>query len=318
MTTQTTAGVAPLGRPRKMILQRIWEERWAYLFIAPPVIGFLVFLAYPALFALYSSFFQFNHFTFEPLAHPLDNYARAIKDPTLHRSFLNVLEMFVISFAGGQILSLLLAVLMHNLRRLEGVFRTLYYIPIVTSVVVVSTIFRWLLRNDAAGIANLVLKTLTGLGPIRWLWEEWLVIPAISLVSIWTGVGGSIIVWTAGLKGIPLELYEAATIDGATRWQQFWKVTLPMLKPIVMYQAVLGFIGGMKAFALNFTMTGGGYQSPGGPGIASMTPVLMVYLYGFGRLHMGYASAVAYILSFAILLISILQFRLFGSAETYD
>jgi multiple sugar transport system permease protein len=312
VTQTTTAGAASLGRPEKTLLRRIWEERWAYLFIAPPVLGFLIFFAYPAVFAFYSSFFKFNHFNFEPLAHPLDNYARAIKDPTLHRSFVNVIEMFFISFVGCQVISLFLAILIGSLKRLEGVFRTIYYIPIVTSVVVVSTLFRWFLRSDAAGIANLVLKGLTGLGPVRWLWEEWMVIPALSMVSIWTGVGGSIIVWTAGLKGIPHELYEAATIDGANRWQQFWKVTLPMLKPVVMYQAVLGFIGGMKAFGLNFTMTNGG------PGVASMTPVLMVYQYGFGRLHMGYASAVAYVLSVAILLISILQFKLFGNSELYD
>ena len=91
-----------------------------------------------------------------------------------------------------------------------------------------------------------------------------------------------------------------------------------MLKPIAMYQAILGFIGGMKAFALNFTMTGGGYELPGGPGNASMTPVLMVYQYGFNRFQMGYASAVAYVLSSVILLISILQFRLFGSPDLYD
>jgi multiple sugar transport system permease protein len=327
---ERTSDAAPVvnagARPRPPIrerrsvglMQRIWAGRWMYLFVAPPVLGFIIFFAYPAVFAFYSSFFKFNNFKFNPLPTPWDNYARAIRDATLHRSFVNVLEMFAISFTLGQLASLLVAVFLNFLKQFVGFFRTIYYLPMVTSVVIVSTLFRWILRNDAAGIANVALKSLTGLGPIRWLWEEWLVIPAISMVSVWISVGGSVIIWTAGLKGVPKEIYEAATIDGANRWRQFWGVTLPLLKPVAMYQAVLGFIGGMKAFALNFTMTGGGYESPGGPGNASMTPVLMVYQYGFKRLQMGYASAVAYILSIVILLISILQFRLFGSPELYD
>jgi multiple sugar transport system permease protein len=289
-----------------------------YLFIAPPVLAYLVFFAYPAVFAFYSSFWKFNNFAFTPLPNPLDNYVRALKDEILHKSFLNVMELFVLSFFAGQLLSLSVAVLLNGLKRLVGAFRTIYYLPMVTSVMIVSTLFKWFLRNDAAGIANIVLKWSTGLGPIRWLWEEWLVIPSIALVSVWLGMGGSVIIWTAGLKGVPKEIYEAATIDGANRWRQFWSVTLPLLKPIAMYQAVLGFIGGMKAFALNFTISGGGGLAPGGPNYASMTPVLIVYNYGFLRLQMGYASAVAYVLSAVILVFAILQFRFFGNPELYD
>jgi len=292
--------------------KRMWASRWMYVFVAPPIISFFLFFIYPAIFAFYSSFFQFNHFRFTPLSNPWDNYARALRDPQVRRGFLNVLELFVLSFFPGQILSLFIAVLLNNLKRFTGLFRTIYYLPMVTSTVVVSALFRWIMRNDASGFANVLLKTFTGLGPIRWLWTEALVVPSIALISIWSGVGGAVIIWTAGLKGIPKELYEAATIDGANRWRQFWGVTLPMLKPIALYNTVLGFIGGMKAFGLNLVLTGGG------PGYASTTPVLIVYQYGFLRLQMGYASAVAYLLSIILMAISILQFKWFGNIEIYD
>jgi multiple sugar transport system permease protein len=317
MDTDQTLGMseeipAQAGLPNRTLWQRIVAARWMYLFVAPPIISFIVFFAYPAVFALYSSFWKFNFFKFMPLDSPFDNYLRAFRDPQLRRGYLNVLELFVLSFIPGQALSLFLAVLLNNLKRGVGFFRTIYYLPMVTSGVVVSTLFRWIMRNDAGGLANVILHYLTGMGPIRWLWNEALVVPSIALISIWGGVGGGVIVWTAGLKGVPRELYEAATIDGANRWQQFWGVTLPMLKPIAMYQTVLGFIGTMKAFGLNLVLTGGG------PGYASTTPVLIVYQYGFQRMQMGYASAVAYILSAFLLVISILQFKWFGNPELYD
>jgi multiple sugar transport system permease protein len=302
-------------------IRRPWWRRlgsgWGYLFILPPVLGFFVFYAYPTFFALYASFFKFNNFKFSPLSNPFDNYRRALTDPVVHRSFLNVVEMFFITFVGAQVISLFLAVLVHTLKYWQGFFRTLYYIPMVTSVVVISAVFKWFFRSDATGMMNMILKIFTGLGPIRWLWDEWLIIPSVSLASIWAAVGGAMIVWTAGLKGLPEEIYEAAEIDGANGWRQFWGVTLPLLKPIAMYQAVLSFIGGMKAFALNMVMlpTNTSVQMPP---TAGTTPVLLVYVYGFRRLQMGFASAMAFLLSIVILLLSLLQFRLFGSSEVYD
>jgi ABC-type sugar transport system permease subunit len=305
------------GSGRRGFWQDVWAERWAYVFVAPPIIAFLVFFAYPAAFAFYSSFFKFNNFKFLPLDSPFDNYARAFRDIMFRRAFLNVLELFALSFFGSQIIAMLVAVLLNGLKQMVGLFRTIYYLPMITSVVIVGALFKWILRSDASGIANLAINKLFGSEPIRWLQNETMMIPSIALVSIWTGVGGSVIIWTAGLKGVPRELYEAATIDGAGRWRQFTGVTLPMLKPIMMYQAVLGFIGGMKAFGFNFVMLSGGDRS-GVPPAAGMTPVFMVYHYGFGRLQMGYASAVAYLLSVILLVISILQFRLFGNPELYD
>jgi multiple sugar transport system permease protein len=272
------------------------------------------------IFAFYASFFKFNNFVFKPLASPLDNYTRALKDPMLRRAYVNVLELFALSFVGSQTLSLFLAVLLSKLKHLVGLFRTVYYFPIVTSVVVISAIFRWFLRGDYTGVVNSMLIALTGMEPVRWLKDSTWMIPSVSLVSIWAGVGGSMIIWTAGLKGVPNELYEAAQIDGANGWRQFWGVTLPMLKPVLMYQLVLGFIGGMKAFGYNLVLLGEGtnYFGVGMPPTEGITPVLVVYQYGFGRMQMGYASAVAFLLSIVIFAVTLLQFKLFGNTDLYD
>jgi multiple sugar transport system permease protein len=296
---------------------RLWAGRLAYAFLAPPVIAFIVFLAYPAIFSMYSSFFNFNNVKFTPLDTPWENYTRALGDRIVRRAFLNVLELFAITFIVGQVLSLLIAVLLNGLKRLVGLYRTIYYLPMVTSVVIVGALFKFLLRGDPAGPLNLILNKLIGMEPVRWLSEEALMIPAVAMATIWASVGGNVIIWTAGLKGVPREIYEAATIDGANRWRQFWGVTLPMLKPIVMYQAVLGFIGGMKAFGFNFTMITPGERT-GVPTAGGITPVYLIYHYGFRRLQMGYASAVAYLLSLVILAISVLQFRFFGDPDIYD
>jgi ABC-type sugar transport system permease subunit len=300
------------------LLRDVWRERWAYLFLAPPIICLFVFFAYPAVHALYASFWRFNAFKFAPLSSPFDNYKRALNDRLFRRAFLNVLELFALSFLGGQVLSLLVAVLLNALKWLVGLFRTIYYLPMVTSVVIVGSLFKWIMRSDASGLANVLIQKLFDAEPIRWLTWDPMMIPSIAIVTIWTGVGGGVIIWTAGLKGVPRELYEAATIDGAARWQQFWSVTLPMLKPVVMYQAVLGFIGGMKAFGFNFTMTSavGGWEAA--PPAGAITPVFIIWHYGFSRLQMGYASAVAYLLSAVLLTVSVLQFRLFGNPELYD
>jgi multiple sugar transport system permease protein len=298
------------------LCRRLWAGRQAYLFLAPPVIAFFVFVAYPAAFALYASFFKFNNLKLTPLDAPFDNYARALRDPLVQRAFLNVLELFFISFAVGQTLSLLIAVLLDSLNRMVILFRTIYYLPMVTSVVIVGALFRFLLRQDASGPANVMLSKLFGIGPIRWLTEESLLIPSVALVTIWATVGGNVIIWTAGLKGVPREVYEAATLDGVSPWRQFWGVTLPMLKPIAIYQAVLGFIGGMKAFGLNYTMVPQN-ETTMAP-TCGATPVLLIWQYGFRRMQMGYASAVAYLLSFSILAVSALQLRLYGEADVYD
>jgi multiple sugar transport system permease protein len=298
---------------RASLLQRIWKERTAYLLIAPAMLGYLIFWTYPVLFAFVASFTKYDNFTMQALEHPLYNYERAlVRDPMVRRAFLNVLEYVAITLVIGQSCSLCLALALTNLRRLVGFYRTIYYIPIVTSVVTVATIFRWLFGSDPSSPMNLILRAAFGLKPIRWLWEPALVIPIIAAVSIWLGLGFNTIIWMAGLKAIPPEYYEVAMIDGASAWRRFWSITLPLLKPVTIFQVVLGFIGGMKEFGLVLVMT------DGGPGGASNTPVLLIYKYGFRNLQMGYASALAFLLTVVLIAATILQFKIYGQATTYE
>jgi putative chitobiose transport system permease protein len=227
------------------------------------------------------------------------------------RAMFNALYLFAISWTGSQMLALTLALAINGLQRGVGMFRTLYYIPIVTSIVTVATIFRWLFGGDPTSPMNQLLAVI-GVSPVRWLWDERLVIPIIGGISIWAGLGFNIVIYTAGLKGIPVEYYEAARIDGASGWRQFWSITAPLLKPVFIFMAVTGFIGGMKEFGLVLVMT------QGGPSGASTTPVLMIYKYGFERLQMGYASALAWLLSAFLLIATIFQLRVFGRSTTFE
>ena len=299
-------------RRKNTLKQRIWRERTAYLLILPALLGYLVFWTYPVLFAFVASFTKYDNLRMVWQSDIFYNYARAFRDPMARQAFFNVLRYTSLTLGVGQVLALILALALNSLRRGTAVYRTIYYIPIVTSVVAVAAIFRWLFGGDAFSPVNQFLKALTGLGPVRWLWEPNLVIPIIALVSIWMGLGFNAIIWMAGLKAIPPEFYEAARIDGATNWRQFWSITLPLLKPVAVFQIVMGFIGSMKEFGLVLTMT------DGGPGGASMTPVLMIYKYGFARLQMGYASALAFLLTLILITATILQFRLYGKTETYE
>ena len=302
------------ARPRPSLWQRIWKERSAYLFILPAILGYLIFWTYPVLFAFVASFTRYDNFTMRPLPHLLDNYHRAlVRDPVAKRALLNVLEYTLLTLGIGQSLALTLAMALNSLRRGVGFYRTLYYIPIVTSIVTVGTVFRWLFGGDASNPVNLILKTLTGLGPVRWLWEPLTVIPVISVVAIWLGLGFNTIIWMAGLKAIPPEYYEVATIDGASAWRQFWSITLPLLKPVIIFQVVMGIIGGMKEFGLPLVMTGGTLTTQ-----YAMTPVLMIYNYGFARFQMGYASALAFLLTLLLIIATIIQFRLYGRTESYE
>jgi multiple sugar transport system permease protein len=309
---------APPVARRKTLWQRAWHERAAYLLILPAFLGFVVFWLIPAAFAFIASFTKYDAFTMVWTGEPLYNYARILRDRVVGRSYLNVLQYVIITLGAGQTLALLLALALNSLRRGAALFRTIYYLPVITSIVAIATVFRWLFASDEFGIINQALKTASGLGPVRWLYEDALFIPVLSLIAIWAGFGFNTLIWMAGLRAIPPEYYEVARMDGASNWQQFWAITLPLLKPVVVFQAVLGFIGGMKEFGLVLVLTSAGTGGVGVVSDAAMTPVLMIYRYGFINFQMGYASALAFLLTLILIVVSVLQLRLYGRQETYD
>lgn len=328
-----TATMVPIGQvggappsyvhSKKSLWQRMWKGRWGYVFVLLPVAHFLVFFMYPVILALVASFYNYDNFQWKPLENPLYNYQRAVRDPFFRRAFLNVFVLFIVSWGGGQTISLMAAMALNSVRRFASLLRTLYFIPLATSVVVAAAIFKWLFGSSAHYPANLFLSKVLGLEPIRWLWDETLIMPTIGIIALWLGMAFNIVIWTAGIRGIPVEYYELALLEGATFWQKLWYITLPLLKPIIIYQTVMGVIGTMKEFTLVFTIffvSSGelGASSSVIPHIGAVTPVLMIYGYGFRQFQMGYASAIAYIMTAVLLVFAVIQFKFFGTTTTYE
>jgi multiple sugar transport system permease protein len=200
----------------------------------------------------------------------------------------------------GLIASMALALLMNQNVRGIALWRTVYYLPSVVSGVPVALLWLWIF-NPQFGIVNWVLSLFGIAGP-GWLLDETWVLPAFVIISLW-GVGGSMVIYLAGLQGIPTHLYEAAEIDGATNWSRFWHVTLPMMSPVIFFNLIIGIISSFQVFTTPYVMT------RGGPNNASMFYGLNLFFNGFQYFKMGYASAMAWILFVIILALVIVAFK---------
>jgi multiple sugar transport system permease protein len=203
-------------------------------------------------------------------------------------------------------LGLLVAVLLNAQIRGLGLFRTMYYLPVVTPLVVASIIWKWVYNTDY-GLANYyLLKAHLISQPLLWLSSNKTAMPAVILMTVWKGVGFYMIVYLAGLQAIPAQLYEAAEVDGASGVKRFWKITLPLLAPTTLFLLIISFIGSFQVFTQIFIMTQGG---PPGPGGATTTIMYYIYRSAFQFFEMGYAAALAYALFAMLLVFSIFQFR---------
>jgi len=278
------------------------KEAWAgYLCISPWILGFIIFTLGPLIAAFFLSFTQWN--TIKPLVWVgFQNYRQLLtEDPLFWKSLKVTLYFAVLNIPLTLIFSLALALLMNQ--KVKGIFlfRTLYYIPAVVPAVAGAILWRWIFHYDF-GILNNIMK-IFGLPPQKWLLDPQLVIPAFVIMSLW-GIGGSMIIYLAGLQGVPHQLYEAADIDGAGSWQKFLNVTLPMISPVILYNLIMGIIGSFQAgFTTAFIMT------RGGPQYASMFYVLYLYIDAFEHFKMGYACAQAWLLFIVILVVTALVFK---------
>jgi len=205
-------------------------------------------------------------------------------------------------------LPLILAVLLDSGRVVQStVFRTLIFLPALTSLVVAGTVFRLILAED--GFLNLFLSSTFGIQPQRWLEISNLSLPSLILVATWRWTGINILYFNSGLVNIPRELYEAAVIDGANAFQMFWRITLPLLRPTTLFVIVLSIIGGFQVFVEPFILYTGG----GGPGDGGLTMALLIYRTAFTSFNFGTAAAMGVILAGIILVFSLIQFRFFGT-----
>lgn len=273
----------------------------AYCFLLPGFVPFLVFAVLPIFGGFSLSLFEWN------LVQPwrfvgLQNF-RALASDGEFWNAMRVSGLFTLGVVPtGLIIALFLAVLLNSGRRGLVVYRTIYFLPVVTATVAISMVWRWLLAGDL-GLVNTLLAYVGIDGP-DWLGERRWALPAVIVTSVWKGIGYSMVLFLAGLQNIPQDYYDAAKIDGAGAWRRFRDVTLPLLSPTTFFVMVVSIIGSLQVFDQVFVMT------DGGPYRSTVTASYFIYESGFKLLAMGYASAAACILFVVIFIASVFQWRL--------
>jgi len=270
-----------------------------YLFIAVPMISLIVFLFIPMLVSLWWSFNEYTGLTAAKFV-GLDNYIKLLTDDKIFgRSLLNTTLFVLIGMSIGPTLGLLTALMLNQNVRFRSLFRTAYYLPVMTSLVVVSTI--WVMLYNQNGLFNTILENL-GFQKVGWLSNPHIALISVAIASIWQGFGFETVVFLAALQSIPRELYEAAMMDGAGGWAQFRHITIPSLRPVIIFVYIIGIIGSYQVFDQVFVMTSGGP--------VYSTTSIVYYLFGrFMNHKLGYASAIAYILFAILVIFSYLQMR---------
>ncbi|MEV4754479.1 sugar ABC transporter permease [Micromonospora sp. NPDC049559] len=275
---------------------------WA--FVSPWIVGFLLFTAGPMVYSLILSFMDWD--LFDPARFVgLANYQHALHDDRLAQAIKVTLVYSVVSIPLQTVLSLAVALLMNVNVRGINVFRTIWYLPSLVTGVAQTVLFIYVFNPDF-GLVNGALRLIGIEGP-QWLFDPDWALPAVVIMSLWT-VGGNMVIYLAGLRDIPAELYEAAEIDGAGRWRTLWNITLPQISPVIFFNVVTGMIGAMQTFTQGYVLT----HNEGGLGDSLLFYVFYLYQNAFSLFKIGYASALAWILFVMIMMLTALMFR--GSA----
>ncbi len=285
---------------RQMPASERREAISGYLFISPWLIGFLLFTVGPMLFSLYISFTRWN-IVGDPKWVGLANYERIFTaDKDFRQALLVTFSYAAIYLPLATIVGLAMAMALHLKLKGVGVFRTMLYLPYVVPSIAATLVWVWVL-NGRFGLVNTVLSWVSIDGP-NWFGDPRTALYGIVMIGLW-GVGGSAVIYLAGLQNIPEHLYEAALVDGATEWQKFRFITIPMLSPTIFYLLIMGLIGVFQTFTSSFVATGGG------PMKSTFFYMLYIYNKAWESLRMGYASALAWVLFAIILAFTIVVFR---------
>ncbi len=298
--------MAPTQQARLSIRAR--EAIYGYLFIAPAVLGFILWIAGPMIFSAWVSLTQWDMLS-PPKIVGLQNYRHMLEDNLFWQSLKVTMYFTVVSVPLFQTLAFAVALLMNVKVRGITIFRTIYYLPSIVPVVASSMLWAWIFNSDF-GLLNSLLQAV-GLPKVLWLQDPTWAMPALIVMSLW-GIGGTMLIYLAGLQGVPVQLYEAAEIDGANKWQQFLHVTVPMMSPVIFFNLVLGLIGALQTFTQGYIITNGG------PGNSTLFYVLYLYRQAFTYFNMGYASAMAWVLFVIILALTLLVFRYVGRMVYYE
>jgi multiple sugar transport system permease protein len=299
----TGSSVPKKHQTRRWLTIKRKNTLWAYGLITPLMVGLLIFHIWPIFQTIYFSFTNwsfFGRYSWNGLA----NYQQMLTDSELKQALVNTFIYTVLSVAGGVTVSLLVAVLLNQKIRGVGVYRTLYFLPVVTMPAAIAVIWKWLYNGDY-GLINYLLSLFHIHGP-GWLSDPPTALYVIILVAIWGAVGNNMVLFLAGLQGIPTTYLEAAAIDGAGPVRKFFQVTLPLLSPTIFFVTVTSLINAFQVFDLIYLMIG--QTSPAR--LSAQTIVYLFYSHAFVTGEKGYASAIAIFLLVIILVVTIIQLRL--------
>jgi len=288
---------------KHMLSMQKKEVVWSYLFVLPGILGIAVFWIGPIAFSAILSLYKADMLT-SPKYLGFENYANLFVDPLFLKSILNTCYYTFASVPLSMIVSLILALIANQSIRGIKYFRMAYYFPCILPVVATSLLWLWMLHPDS-GIINYLLIKLR-FSPLGWLRSEAWAMPALILLNIWYA-GTNMVIYLAGLQGIPDQLYEAAELDGAGRMRQFFGVTLPLLSPTILFTLVMGLVWSFQVFTQAYVMTGGG------PNNATLTYALYIYRCAFEQFKMGYASALAWI--FFLIILTLIYFVFKSSSK---
>jgi multiple sugar transport system permease protein len=279
-----------------------------YIFIMPFLLGVLIWLVIPGGVAAWLSFQDWNLIT-PPVANGFKNFQKLFADPLFWQALKVTTNYTIISVPLSMVMGFALALLMNHKIKGIRVFRTIYYLPSIVPAVANAVLWAWMF-NSEFGLLNAILR-MFGLAKVNWLIDPKWAMPALILMSLW-GLGGGMVIYLAGLQGIPQDYYEAAEIDGAGRWDKLWGITIPLMSPVIFFNLIIGIIGSFQVFTAGFLLTDGGPQN------ATLFYTLYIYRNAFRYFDMGYAAALAWVLFFIILVLTLLVVRYIGGRVYYE
>jgi len=269
-----------------------------YLLVAPYILHFVIFVAFPVIFSIVLTFHKWN--IISPMKFSgLDNYIRLFNDTLFLKSIMNTFVFLIIHIPLQIFVALILAEILNQKIFIRGFFRAAFFMPVVVSGVVVTMLWQQMFAFDT-GLLNRVLTTI-GLDKVGWLVDPDIAMSSIAVMATWKNVGLYVILFLVGLQTVPPHYYEAADLEGANRFQKFFYITLPMIKPTMFMVIILSTIGGFSLFIEPYIMTGGG------PLNSTISAVLYIYKQGFFYYHMGYASTLGLFFALIILIVIVIQ-----------
>ncbi len=301
--------VAPVPARRRSVFWRMRRNWSAYVFLSVPLLLFMVFTVFALLFAFYLTFHEWSALEPETPFVGLRNYQDMIADESFRGAIVNTFYFTAVSVPVTMAIGLLVALLLNLPLRARGALRTLYFLPVVTPFVVVAIIWKWIYNGDFGLFNYYLIKTRLITEPLLFLSDQNLAMPAVILMSIWSGVGFSMVIYLAALQAIPEDLYEAARVDGASAVSRLFYVTIPLLRPTTLFLAVIGIIGAFQVFTQIFIMTSGG------PAERTTTVVYFIYLAAFKFYEFGYASTLSFGLLAILLVFTIIQLRIYRRGD---